>query len=403
MTYIPKKDYSPWVTIPDGWDRGYREAQAALINSGTPIRVWLLGHSIMAGAFAANQSSEGYRWLVRNALVTKYGQSADYFSVTLSQHAADFGAGYTWNGNEPPWVINTVPFNFGIGNYRVGALGFTAMGYTGMGGAATWINPGNNTDLATFTTQPWLGNCQAFDIVFPNYTAGTSMRWSVDGGATTNITLTADGRNQVLQPAGLAGLSNASHTILIESVGASGQPWLDGIVAHKTTRGAAGVQVAHIAANGAVYPNYDTNYWTNTLLGRDATTGNVGEGAFPMNPDLVICNFTVEDGMQQLRLQQMIESLRRANPNCSFIFFADYHPNGMTTDSSYTPDPNSIAYMNYITLTEQVAARYGCVFIDGHSAWQGRALANGYVTTNEIHPNSTGHAHHANNLLIPLL
>ncbi len=403
MTYVPRRDFSPYVSAPPDWDIGYRNAQAALINSGTPIDVWFLGHSIMAGAFASNESSEGYRWLARNYLVGKFGQSADYFPVTLSQHAADFGSGFTWNGGTPPWVIGATPYNFSIGNYRVGSLGYTQLPYSGMGGDASWINPGDGTDLATFTTQSWLGNCQAFDIVAPNYTAGTSMRWSVDGGSTTNITFTADGRNQVLQPAGLAGLSNASHTILFEGVGATGQPWLGGVTAHKTTRGAPGVRVAHLAAHGAVVPNYDQNYWTNTLLGRDAATGTVGAGLFPMNPDLVICSTTAEDIMGQLRIQQIIECIRRASPYCSFIFIADYHPNGITTDSSYTPDPNSIAYMNYITMTEDIANRYDCAFVDAHRSWQGRGLELGYTTSNEIHPTSAGHAAHANNLLIPLL
>lgn len=397
---VRQRGLAQFTRVPYGWDTGYKAAQAALRANGTPIRVWLHGHSIMNGEGATDKSTDGFAWLVRNFLVNKFGQSADYFPVTKSAQAGDFSGGAgTWPGGTPPWVINTAPYGYMIGTIRLGPLGFADLSYGGMGGDATWINPGNGTDIATFTTQSWLGNCRAFDIVFPNITAGTPMRWSVDGGAATNLTIGSTGRIEVHQPAGLAGLSDAQHVVLIEGVGASGQPWLSGVTAHKTTRGAAGVQVAHLAANSATFWDYDNNYLTKALLGLDSSTGTVGLGEFPMCPDLVICNWfglaatpDISPQMILMRLAHYIESLRRANPNCSFIFVSDHTPNGVTTDSTFPLDLYTLSAPNLLAAASQLTDAYNCAWVNVHGAWQGRALANGYVSAGDVHPTTVGHA-----------
>jgi lysophospholipase L1-like esterase len=401
MTYDPTKHQSHWIRTPWGWDDGYREAQAALASNGTPIRVWLHGDSTMAGHYAGNASSEGFRWLIRNHLVAKFGQNADYFGVGLSVDGGDFGAGFTWNGGTPPWTMNVAPYGYLFGTTKKGI----PLAFGGMNGDCTWVNPGNGTDIATFTTQSWLGNCQAYDVVVPNMTAGTPMRYSVNGGSTTNITLTADARIQVIQAA--TGLTAGLHTVLIEGVGATGQPWLSGVTAYATTRSAAGVQVAHMAMNGSILSNYTSDFLDKVCMGRDAATGTVGAGAFPMCPDLVICNFLMSEtamfspDISAQRLAQYIEALRRSNQNCSVILMAMYRPNGVTTDSAAF-DSYALGYWSAIEAYVMVAEQLGCAFVNVHAAWQGRALANGYLTSGEIHPTTAGHQAVAN-LVTPLL
>jgi lysophospholipase L1-like esterase len=401
-----------FVSVPYGWDTGYKAAQAALTASGTPIRVWLHGQSIMAGFNATNNMTGCFRWLVRNYLIAKYGRSADYFPVTLSQHFNEMsGVGTaTYTYTTPPWLLTVspltaAPFGFFFGNSRVGYLGgslfSTALAYAGMGGDAAWSNPGAGQTIATFqhSVATWLETCQAYDLVCSNRVAGTPESYNVNGAGAVNVTFTADNRIQVIPMA--TGLAAGRYDTVIKGVGASGTANIAGVTAHATTRGAPGVQIAHIAAPSAIMSNMDSTYVNQTLLALDASTGTVGLGGFPMKPDLVINNMLLTDtgayspDVSTQRFAQYVEALRRANPNVSIIFLADYNPNGVTTDSaalfSY-----ALGYPTHLEALLAVAQQLGCAFINLHDYQQGKGVANGYITSGEVHPTDAGHTTIAN-------
>lgn len=412
-----------FVSVPYGWDTGYKAAQSALASSGTPIRVWLHGHSIMSGHVATNTATEGFRWLVRTYLVNKFGRSADYFPVTLSNHFNEMlgigvGSPLAWTTGAPPWLFSTspaanAPIGFVFGNTRIGYVGGSAFAqafpYSGMGGDVAWFNgPASGTTVATFqhSAATWLETCQAYDVVAPNYTAGSVLSYNVNGAGATNITLLADNRIQIIQAA--TGLTAGRYDTVFKTAGsiASGTAWLSGMTAHATTRGAPGVQVAHLAANSCILSNMDSKYIANTLLGLNAA-GTVGAGGFPLNPHLVISNMLLADcgafspDVSTQRFAQFVEGIRRASPNASIIFVADYRPNGITTDGAAV-DSYAQGYPTHVEALLAVAQQLNCAFVSVHDSWQGRGVTNGYIASGQLHPTTAGHAAIAN-LITPLL
>lgn len=418
--FAPPRGTGQWTSVPYGWDTGYKTAQRALASSGTPIRVEFHGHSIMAGYKGTSNlpapsgtgvllTTDAFRWIVRNFLVAKFGRSADYFGVTLSQHGSDFGGAgtstYTWT-DSPPWLLQTAvlqgaPLGFMNGTARVGYVNgvatLEALAYSGMGGDGIWFNPGAGQTIATFqhSAATWLETCRAYDLVAPNYTAGTPMSYNVNGAGANNVTLTADGRIQVIQMA--TGLTAGRYDTVIKGVGASGQPWLSGVTAHATTRGAPGVQCAHIGVNAGVLSNMDLNYLTLTCEGVDATSGVVGAGGFPMGSDLVICDCLLSDtglfspDVSTQRFAQWIEAKRRSKANASFIFVIDYRANGVTTDGS-AADGYTLGYPTHVEALLAVAQQQNCAVVNIHDAWQGKGVALGYSVSGNNHPTAPGHA-----------
>jgi hypothetical protein len=419
------KGQSQFVTAPLDWDRGYRIAQARNAAGGGPIRVWLQGHSIMSGHKATITATDCFRWLIRNFLVAKYGRSADFFPVTLSDHFNEMlgvgvGGPLTWTGGgAPPWLFSVsplanAPLGFLFGNDRVGYVAGSPFAqrlpYSGMGGDCIWFNgPAAGTTVATFqhSAATWLENCQAYDVVAPNLTAGAVLTYNVNGAGANTITLTADQRIQIIQAA--TGLAAGRYDTVFKTSGliASGSAWLSGVVAHATTRGAPGVQIAHLAANSAVLSNMDSKYISSTLLALDAATGTPGLGGFPLKPDLIISDMLLSDSgtyspdVSTQRFAQFVEACRRANPYVSIIFLIDYNPNGVTTDSpavfSY-----SFGYPTHVETLKAVADQLACSLVNIHDAWQGRGAASGYITSGDIHPLNPGHLA-AFNLVSPLL
>lgn len=405
--------------VPPGWDTGYKAAIARNLAGNGPVRVWLHGHSIMSGFKATNTTTDCFRWLVRNYLISKIfgGRSADYFPVTLSNHFNEMlgvgvGGPLTFSNN-PPWLfsvspLTNAPLGFLFGNVRVGYVAGTpfvqALPYSGMGGDCTWFNgPAAGTTVATFqhSVATWLETCQAYDVVVPNLTAGAVLSYNVNGAGANTITLTADNRIQIIQAA--TGLAPGKVDTVFKTAGAiaSGSAWLSGVTAHATTRGAQGVQIAHLAANSAVLSNMDSKYRDYTLLGLDTATGTVGLGGFPLVPDLVICNMLLADSgtyspdLSTRRFAQYVEALRRANPNVTVLFTADYNPNGVTTDGPAVY-AYSAGYPTHLEALLAVAGQMNCGFANIHDSWQGRGVGQGYITSGEIHPLNPGHLAMAN-------
>lgn len=421
MAYTRSKN-SQWVFAPPGWDIGYRTAQAAWAASGTPIRVWFHGASITQGLTGAPATdlTQCYRWVVRNFLVNKFGRSADYFPVAFSSHYGDStGVGtntYSTFTVPPPWLLTTsplaaAPYGFLNGTprygYLNGTLTFVYNAYGGMGGDATWFGPASGQTIATFqhSVATWLETCQAYDLIVPNLNAGSTLSYNVNGAGATNVTYAADGRIQIISMA--TGLAAGRYDTVLKTVGASVQPWLSGVTAHATTRGAAGVQVAHIGVSTAPLSNMDNNYLTKTAMGVDAGTGTVGAGGFPMGPDLVICDCLIADSglfspdISTQRFAWWISAHRRAKPNASFIFLADYQADGVMSDS---PATNNYVqgYPTHLEALLAVAGQQSCAFINVHDAWQGKGVGLGYIVSGDPHPTVAGYTAMAN-LITPLL
>jgi lysophospholipase L1-like esterase len=204
----------PYLYLPDGWDAGLKNGIASSQSNAGPLRIACFGDSITLGQMGTDVLLNGFPWLLRQALIQRYGLYGDHWC------AAQNG---TLNGTSAYF-----PFTF-AGTGAVGqqdGYGYQqAYNPTGFGTAHDitfqLVNGAPNSLSYPFT---------GLDIVLAHFNASGTFTWNVDGaGATTHTNTTNDGLLEFLP---IRGLAAGSHTVVFSNTSAVTALTLAGITTY---------------------------------------------------------------------------------------------------------------------------------------------------------------------------
>lgn len=381
-----------FITVPQGWDEGWRKAVAA--NQTTPCWLGFWGDSVAQGAYAATDWLEGgFPGLVIAALKNRYGTAyAEYWPLADSAWATA-GAMY----GTIPWVVNDTTHAADI---------FSAPGGHAM---ARWAGDSHPSATLATCTPP-----DAFidaDLIYMQHYvgAGQTFTYTVDGGAPNTVTTVA-GSNQ-LRKAAIPTVASSSHTLVLTGQSIDNTFELAGLATYNAGRGGVGVGYARfcmqgtsaqgVIQTGALPPNINYQQFGGLL----ATAVTPSPFGFPSAPALLIIEMGLNDCQTGnvasliMGLRGVIEACRAGTPNASIIVVGASNPDPVQADAPSLL-LNAGLWPWYLTALENVAKEYTCAFVNIHAAWGTTPLAAGYTTTiHSPHPTQAGHQFIANALL----
>lgn len=369
-----------WLSLPDGWDAGYK---TALQGAGAaPLKVVCFGDSITLGVKASDWNATAWPGLLRAYLIARNagGQGADYHPTLESQTMV---SGYTWAGT-PPWVVNNTNRS-----HFVQVLGDCPV-YTDTGVAAKLVWTAIDGDVTEL------------EILYLDYSAST---WDyackdAGGNVVTSGTVTTAG-TILYKKLSLTGLATPVHTVEIGNQSVSQRMQIAGIIAYQNRSrglqfaklGMSGLGLTAFSPTGGI-PVDNVIPWQGTYAG-----GATGLG-FPAAPDLFLLAFGVNDCQTSGRyvrcyeatMERLCRALRRGNPNVSILMLAMHLPDGDNSDMAATGLTNTYSYPLYLARMRRVAETFGAGFVNIHAKWGETAVAQGFVASNDLHPNDAGNA-----------
>lgn len=367
-----------WVEAQSGWDTVWNAAKASL--PGAPAWVAGVGDSVMQGANASNFLTQSWWAQLRAYLLGIYTTPyADFYGLAESVSGAP-----TYPAT-PPWVMNTAPASWSLGGYADFPL---------------WNGAIVATAMATFVTPD---ACTKIDIIYANHFAATSSTWTytVDGGSTQTVTLPASSR-QTLRVS-ITGLSNATHTLVINGQSASNAAVIYGVVCYRNL--ASGLGFAKLARQGQVASYFLEDGGVSPasryllMQGYTSSAQNDTGFGFPAQPHLAIIALGINDlsGMYgadifEHALSRLVSAFRRGRADCSIVIMAMSNPDGVSSDVTSNLFPNSISWPQYVRIMQSVAKTFGCAFIDVHGKWGELGVSSGFQVSNNAHPTDLGHS-----------
>lgn len=387
-----------WLTLPDGWDTGWKAARAT--SATTPASVAVIGDSDAQGYISTNWMTKPFPILLRNALVAKYGSYADYWTV-------DKSARFQTITNMASSQVGTLPFTF---DTTFGTS--TSAGYTfNLRGLATTISQDNttypvawvNAGSANFVT-PYA--CTALDIIHHDLVSGT-FQYNVDdavGGARVTVTNAAW---NTMRRIPITGLTNATHTVRFGASSVAQAMGLNGVVTYApgatggigfANTGAAGSSLYDWGVSTFGQPDDRIRQWQGRYKTALATTVNTGFG-FPTQPHLAIIQLGINDCSNshgpvhfRIALRRMVEALRYGRPDCSVMIVVCPNPQTTTTDVTIQ-FPRAELWSLYADQIDAVAAEYQCAVANFHADWMPTPFGQGFTASNDAHPTDAGHQH----------
>lgn len=386
-----------WLYLPDGWDATWQAAKSA--SATTPAYVSVVGDSNAQGFQTAQHMTQAFPYLLRNALVAKYGSYGDYYTVANSvQYLASIGAGALPNGMTVPWTFDST-----FGGDTAWGLGPQIMQLSGTFPQA-WVNAGSGA----FTT-PYA--CTAFDVIYHDWNTTGTWKYSVDDAAGANlVTVTNDGRNS-MRRLSVTGLSNAVHTVRFGAGSVQYALALNGIATYNPATSNRGIGFANISMAAAkAYQWLSSNSGMpddriRQLQGRYKTstsvTSETGFG-FPTQPHLAIIQLGINDcqdsfGLVQFRsaLRRFCDAFRRGRDNASILFIICANPVPSSTDAT-AQWTRAESWSLYASQMYEIAAEYQCAVANFHADWMATPVAQGLITAADPHPTTAGHQAIAN-------
>lgn len=389
MSFISTPPYatnpSKHIYTPKGWNDTWLAAKNA--SGTTPAWIYFHGDSIWQGPVCTNFATKSFWALVAAGVLAQgWSRYADFWPCALSADFLTFSGG-TYNGT-PPWVINSVTNRGYLSWANARPLQYSA---------ANAANP-----LATFTT-PYA--CTSFDFLHMPNGAG-SWQYSVDGGATQTVNVTATGAYTRLN---VASLANTTHTITVFNTSAANALILDGIVTYNSTTSGIGFANCCVSGNSASAYTSSANSpvpRTGILMGREKTTSPVGNFGFPTQPHLALIELGINDnnganGLDNFEysMQAIIDAYRSGRQNTSLLIACASNPSGISSDVTTAFSTFSPFYSKQVQLQRQMADAYNCAFVNFHADWGGTGVARGYQGAAQIHPTDSGHLYMANAVL----
>lgn len=395
-----------WILAPDGWDTAWKAARSA--SGSSPAKVLVLGDSNSQGYQSTDHMAKSFVYLIRNALVAKYGSCADFYSV---MHSARFivttGYSIAPTGTQP-WTMDTT-FGASGSNFHYG-LGCTMFQDSGTF-PQTWLNAGNAVFVSPYS-------CTDMDIIWHDWNTTGTWKYNIDnavGGGL--VTVTCDGRNSVRRTS-ITGQTNAVHTVRFGGASVTLAAGLNGVVCYNVANAKTkGISFANMSGLG--FRMYDWQCANNAipadriqqLQGRSKTavaTEILTGFGFPTQPHLTIIELGINDcqqsgGLVQFRigLRRLCEALRRGQANASILFLVCANPAIATTDMTQE-FVHATSWSSYVDNIYGVAAEYNCGVYNVHANWMSTPVASGYLTATDAHPTDVGHQAIADTIL-PLI
>lgn len=292
--------------------------------------------------------------------------------------------------------------------------------------------PGGDYDAFTGAYNKIIGNINAltplvsctpgyhvtgFDIIYVDYTSTGSWSYNVDGGSNTTVTCTgADtSAGAVVKKVQIRGLTSGTHTLNINSGAVANSILFAGITCYAST--SSGIVFANLGwpavgiAGGSMYMT-DSSFsppdrlalyqgYTGTTASPTALSGF----GVPMQPDLAICGFVINDAFQVASLadfenatRRMVHSLRYGKSDaCSILFLGPYVFNSNAASSTVIAASDGTGstvpgIQEYYDCLRQVAQEYCCAYASIHTAFGQKPVTNGWVvSTSNFHPSDSGH------------
>lgn len=274
---------------------------------------------------------------------------------------ANAGAGYSRGGT---WTSTDVT--------ATGSLPY------GSGLDGNMLTTTGTTETATFT------NVQLTELRIFTRNHGGTWRYRVDGGAWSVVTDSNDGALKVTT---IVGLSDASHTIEIDTVGNTGRVAIAG---YYLTRTAAGIEVLR-AGNGGSMGSH-----------MSLIAPNIQDIAANLQPDLVMTILGTNDYRTSgagvatyiAGLRAMRDAYRAAVPDCGFLFVSPALSGGAVV----TPQAQ------YRDALYEMCLADGHEFYNMTDDWPAYAVSNAQgLWTDSLHPNDAGAAALVNRIYHPVL
>lgn len=156
------------------------------------------------------------------------------------------------------------------------------------------------------------------------------------------------------------------------------------------------------AAGTATFVHNVADSSLSTQYGGGSAPVSWGAWGFPLSPHLAVIALGVNDcaaaqaaptSTTQI-YSQLIQAIRRGNPNASVLLVGVCYPAWLTSDawpSQPICDDNGVWY-SYLDYMREMARIHNCAFVNIHDRWGQTPLANGFIGTNGVHPTLAGHA-----------
>ncbi|WP_323008922.1 SGNH/GDSL hydrolase family protein [Paracoccus sp. (in: a-proteobacteria)] len=224
----------------------------------------------------------------------------------------------------------------------------------------------------TAATATW-ANAVATEFRIFHYQYGGTLRWRVDGGAWTSVT--AD-TSETLDVITISGLSDAAHTLEIDTTGNAGV--VDFVGIYGTRSDAAGVEILKMGNSGT------------TAFRMQAYNSFVTAPLAELQPDMALVILGTNDYRSTVSppsvyiagLQGLVDAARAAVPDMGFIFVVPPQSN---------PDGQQVPLSDYRD------ALFGWADAEGHEViswldrWPDFATANDRgLWRDNLHPSSLG-------------
>lgn len=390
----------PYCYLPDGWNTAWRAAKAA--SGTTPASVVGIGDSVTAGFRATDAMSTSWWALLRQSLLNQgHSLGGDFYDL---MYASAYGQGPTIT--TPPVIQHGVVTTdyvagYGVFNYFSRSTGTTV---------APWMS----------VTPPYA--VTGFDIIYFDFTAGTpSWTYNIDGGSNTAVNTTGPGTSAgtIVKKISIIGLTSATHTLNINTVGVVAGCCIVGVTAYASTT--TGLRFANngwsgmglTASANAANTLIDTTTFPEDRMGlyqgyqgtSTSPTSLSGYG-FPAQPDLALVSFGINDAINSASVTTFHDSLRRLvqvlrygkGDACSILICGMYWGDGTAVGSTAvnSSDWTGTPYGGLQSLYEamrQIAREYLCGYVSLHTLMGRTPATNGWTTSaTDGHPTDTGHA-----------
>ncbi len=397
----------PGFYLPDNWNAAWLTAKAAQASVPAQIGIW--GDSILNGQFGGTNSDfvlNGVIGRLKAGLVAAGNATWADFWPTFAY--ATPGAIAATTGSYP-WAVNL------NGATSMGSA--ADYGFARQCGLPTVTVP-NNNPYATFTS-PYA--CKEMELYTACISGGSiSYQYNVDGGSnqTVNDTTTGVYLGKRISGGVLAGLSSAVHTINWGWNSLSQAYVLHGAATYPNGKsGQGGIGYARFASGGeqaqfyftaSTYPTRRPELLSGASPQQDAPTTTTGFG-FPSQNHLTICGmgyndmaFSNADANYANAVRRLVQAARAGVANGSVLIVMPCVGHPFLSDSGVTAGATAAqmqTWQNFKRQAFDIAASYGCAYLDLEQRWGITPVASGYMAANDIHPTIAGHQDLANAIL----
>ncbi|MGI8828037.1 MAG: SGNH/GDSL hydrolase family protein [Chloroflexota bacterium] len=353
---------TPWLYLPDGWNTRWLAAKGGA--GSVPARLHIQGDSLAVGVGISTFAGTWTEQLHRYLLSELGGRWGEFHAAQMGYLGGDANGG-PWSSALNSATITRYPISFGGGIYSPTT---TSVAYQ------------------TFTT-PFA--CTAFDFYHYAWNYPGTWNYSLDGGANVQVTNPAD---LLIHKIGFSGLTLQAHTFSWGWSSANATVNPQGCVTYAPGNPEGGLFFGIFGASGCAM-----NDCVPASLSGVGTSSLAPGGGSPVGADLVVCQLVTNDVSNGITvaafsqsMSQMIRAYRRAQPGCSFLFVIPSYPDSTIDHVTSAFGHQPIAYQYHEEIL-RLAQLNGCAVVNFHQKWGATPYASGYMPSNDLHYNQTGH------------